>query len=353
MVRIFGVSVVVTVAVLLGSAWIGGPEVLALVSILAILEISLSFDNAVVNATVLERMSTWWQNLFLTVGVLIAVFGMRLLFPLLIVAVTAGLSPSQAFDLALNQPDVYAAELEQAHPAIAAFGGMFLIMIFLDFILEEHEHTWLNPIERPLSKLGGVESLSIVIALTGLLLVTRFTPAEEVATVMIAGAVGLVSYLLVNGLAAFFEDRAAPADPDAAGIAKPARTASGAAVVGKAAFFLFLYLQVLDASFSFDGVIGAFAITSNIFIVAAGLGIGAFYIRSITVFLVRKGTLAEYVYLEHGAHYAIGALAVLLAVTISYEVPEVVTGLIGIGFIAAALASSIVQRRRAARHQFA
>lgn len=353
MVRIFGVSVVVTVAVLLGSAWIGGPEVLALVSILAILEISLSFDNAVVNATVLERMSTWWQNLFLTVGVLIAVFGMRLLFPLLIVAVTAGLSPSQAFDLALNQPDVYAAELEQAHPAIAAFGGMFLIMIFLDFILEEHEHTWLNPIERPLSKLGGVESLSIVIALTGLLLVTRFTPAEEVATVMIAGAVGLVSYLLVNGLAAFFEDRAAPADPDAAGIAKPARTASGAAVVGKAAFFLFLYLQVLDASFSFDGVIGAFAITSNIFIVAAGLGIGAFYIRSITVFLVRKGTLAEYVYLEHGAHYAIGALAVLLAVTISYEVPEVVTGLIGIGFIAAALASSIVQRRRAARHQLA
>jgi hypothetical protein len=298
-------------------------------------------------------MSTWWQNLFLTVGVLFAVFGMRLLFPLLIVAVTAGLSPSQAFDLALNQPDVYAAELEQAHPAIAAFGGMFLIMICLDFILEEHEHTWLNPIERPLSKLGGVESLSIVIALTGLLLVTRFTPAEEVATVMIAGAVGLVSYLLVNGLAAFFEDRAAPADPDAAGIAKPARTASGAAVVGKAAFFLFLYLQVLDASFSFDGVIGAFAITSNIFIVAAGLGIGAFYIRSITVFLVRKGTLAEYVYLEHGAHYAIGALAVLLAVTISYEVPEVVTGLIGIGFIAAALASSIVQRRRAARHQLA
>jgi hypothetical protein len=353
MVRIFGVSVVVTVAVLLGSAWIGGPEVLALVSILAILEISLSFDNAVVNATVLERMSTWWQNLFLTVGVLIAVFGMRLLFPLLIVAVTAGLSPSQAFDLALNQPDVYAAELEQAHPAIAAFGGMFLIMIFLDFILEEHEHTWLNPIERPLAKLGGVESLSIVIALTGLLLVTRFTPAEEVSTVMIAGAVGLVAYLLVNGLAAFFEDRAAPADPDAAGIAKPARTASGAAVVGKAAFFLFLYLQVLDASFSFDGVIGAFAITSNIFIVAAGLGIGAFYIRSITVFLVRKGTLAEYVYLEHGAHYAIGALAVLLAVTISYEVPEVVTGLIGIGFIAAALASSIVQRRRAAGHQLA
>ncbi len=348
MVRIFGVSVIVTVAVLIASFVIGGAETLALVTILAILEISLSFDNAVVNATVLERLSMWWQTLFLTVGVLIAVFGMRLLFPLLIVAVTAGLSPVQAFDLALNQPAVYAAELAQAHPAIASFGGVFLGMIFLDFILQEHEHTWLAPIERPLGKLGGVESLSVVLALTGLLITTTFVPPDDVSTVMIAGAIGLISYLLVNGLAAFFEDRAAPQDPQLAGISGAAREAPGVPVIGKAAFFLFLYLQVLDASFSFDGVIGAFAITSNIFIVAAGLGIGAFYIRSLTVFLVRRGTLTQYVYLEHGAHYAIGALAVLLLATIAHEVPEVVTGLIGVGFIAAALVSSLVRRRREA-----
>jgi hypothetical protein len=307
----------------------------------------LSFDNAVVNATVLERLSAFWQTLFLTVGVLIAVFGMRLLFPLLIVAVTAGLSPAAALDLALNQPEVYAAELTQAHPAIAAFGGMFLGMIFLDFILEEHEHTWLAPIERPLAKLGGVESLSVVLAMTGLLVTTRFIPAEDVSTVMIAGAIGLIVYLLVNGLAAFFEDRAVPEEPHLTGISSAARTVPDVTiVVGRAAFFLFLYLQVLDASFSFDGVIGAFAITSNIFIVAAGLGIGAFYIRSITVYLVRRGTLTEYVYLEHGAHYAIGALAVLLLTTIAHDVPEVVTGLIGIGFIAAALFSSLLKRRR-------
>lgn len=348
MVRIFGFSVAVTIAVLAASFWFGGVQTLVLVAILGVLEISLSFDNAVVNATVLERMSAWWQNLFLTVGVLLAVFGMRLLFPLLIVAVTAGLNPGEALDLALNQPDRYAAELTAAHPAIAAFGGMFLLMIFLDFILQEHEHTWLAPIERPLSKLGGVESLSIVLALTGLLVTTTFVPVEETSTVMIAGVIGLISYLLVNGLAAFFEDRAAPADEHLAGIAGPARDAVGPLVVGKAAFFLFLYLQVLDASFSFDGVIGAFAITSNIFIVAAGLGIGAFYIRSITVYLVRKGTLAEYVYLEHGAHYAIGALALLLLVTITYEVPEVITGLIGVGFIGAAMVSSLMHRRASA-----
>ncbi len=110
--------------------------------------------------------------------------------------------------------------------------------------------------------------------------------------------------------------------------------------------FTFLYLEVLDASFSFDGVVGAFAITDMIFVIALGLGIGACYIRSLTVFLVRKGTLAEYVYLEHGAHWAIGALAVLLFVTIRYHVPDIVTGLIGVGFIGAALVSSIVRKRR-------
>ncbi len=311
-----------------------------------ILEISLSFDNAVVNATVLERLSSWWQTLFLTVGVLIAVFGMRLVFPLLIVAVTAGLSPGEAVDLALHQPDVYAAELSQAHPAIAAFGGIFLAMIFFDFILQEHQHTWLGPIERPLAKLGGIESVSIVLALTGLLLTTRVIPAEDASIVLSSGTIGLISYLLVRGLAAFFEDRAGLQEtPDTDESAKP----GVGSVVGKAAFFLFIYLQVLDASFSFDGVIGAFAITSNILIVAAGLGIGAFYIRSLTVFLVRKGTLAEYVYLEHGAHYAIGALALILLVSIAREVPEIVTGLIGIGFIGAALVSSLRRRRVAAR----
>ena len=95
---------------------------------------------------------------------------------------------------------------------------------------------------------------------------------------------------------------------------------------------------MLDASFSFDGVVGAFAITSDPIIIAIGLGVGAMFIRSLTVYLVRKGTLSEYVYLEHGALWAIGALAVLLLITIKYDVPEVVTGLIGVGFIGAAFA---------------
>lgn len=337
----------------------GGPTGLAITAILAVLEVSLSFDNAVVNATVLVRLNPFWQKIFLTVGVAIAVFGMRLVFPLLIVGVTAKLNPVQAVRLALEKgdphtPGTYGYLLHEAHPAIAAFGGIFLLLIFFEFVLEEREITWLSWLERPLAKIGKLDQLGVVLSLV-LLVIAAYTlaPADKVSTVLVSGVLGMATFLVVNGLGEFFdtendEDDAAdqPGEEPAMAPRNPGRAVAGA--VGKAAFFLFLYLEVLDASFSFDGVVGAFAITSDPIIIAIGLGVGAMFIRSLTVFLVRKGTLAEYVYLEHGALWAIGALAVLLLVTIEYNVPEVVTGLIGVGFIGAALISSIVRNRRAA-----
>ena len=98
--RIFGLSLVVTIASLIVALLYGGVQALILCAILGVLEVSLSFDNAVINATVLRRMSEFWQRMFLTVGVLIAVFGMRLVFPLAVVWITAGLQPVQALDLA-------------------------------------------------------------------------------------------------------------------------------------------------------------------------------------------------------------------------------------------------------------
>lgn len=95
----------------------------------------------------------------------------------------------------------------------------------------------------------------------------------------------------------------------------------------KGGFGAFLYLEVLDASFSFDGVIGAFALTQNLFIIAIGLGIGAMYVRSMTVMLVEKGTLSEYRYLEHGAFYAILILSVVMYFQTLMHIPEVITGL--------------------------
>jgi hypothetical protein len=353
--RTFGGSFGVAVAGLVAGYLYGGAKGFALAAILAVLEVSLSFDNAVVNATVLVRMSPFWQKIFLTLGVAIAVFGMRLVFPLLIVGITAKLGPIEAIRLALekgdpDKPGSYGYLLHQAHPAIAAFGGMFLLMIFLDFVFEEREITWLSWLERPLARVGKLDQLSVVIAL-GVLAVSAYTlgvhadtaDSSRISTVLVSGLLGLGTYLLVSGLDSFFEQEEEDDEEDLEATLEKRKALH---VVGKQAFFLFLYLEVLDASFSFDGVVGAFAITSDPIIIAIGLGIGAMFIRSLTVFLVRKGTLSEYVYLEHGALWAIGALAVILLITIEYEVPELVTGLIGVGFIGAALASSILRNRR-------
>ena len=346
--RTFAVSIGVTVATLVAAMVVGGPAAVALVAILAILEISFSFDNAVINATVLERMSPFWQRIFLTIGIAIAVFGMRLVFPIALVAVTAGLGPVETFQLAVEHPERYQTALEDAHPAIAAFGGVFLLMIFLDFVFEERQIRWLRGVEAMLARVGKLDQLSVVVALGALLLVAG-TIAPEPGVVLSSGAAGVLTYLLVNGLGQLFESQGEADDEgDGDGATAPAGRPGVVTVAGRAAFFLFMYLEVLDASFSFDGVVGAFAISSNIIVIAAGLGVGAMYVRSLTVYLVNKGTLSEYVFLEHGAHWAIGSLAAVLLLSIEYHINEVVTGLIGVAFIAMAYASSVHRNRRTA-----
>ncbi|MFC6086297.1 DUF475 domain-containing protein [Sphaerisporangium aureirubrum] len=365
--RIFGWSFTLTGVGLLAALAMGGPRALVLVAILAVLEISLSFDNAVVNARVIERMSPFWQRMFLTVGIVIAVFGMRLAFPLLIVGITARLSPADAIGLALNDAAEYGRRLHEAHPLIAAFGGMFLLMIFLDFIFEDREFAWLAWLERPLAKIGKLDQLSVVVALSVLVGATVVADVDT-GSVLTAGVLGIVTYLLVNSLGELFEagQRVEGAQAEGIGTGLPAlardeepltvlppaggRRPSGlAGATGRAGFFLFLYLEVLDASFSFDGVVGAFAISDELLIIALGLGIGAMYVRSLTIFLVRRGTLNEYVYLEHGAHWAIGVLAAIMLIGLGREVPEIVTGLIGLAFIGTAMLSSTLRNRGAAR----
>ena len=330
----------------------GGLEAASLVLSLGVLEVSLSFDNAVINATVLRRMSEFWQKIFLTIGIVIAVFGMRLLFPLVIVWAASGLGPVAAIQLALNPPEndgayfpdgspSYETLLTDAHPQIAAFGGMFLLMLFLGFVFEDREITWLSWLEKPLARIGKLDQLSVVVA--GLLLVLSaefLADDDKISTVMVAGVLGMITYIAVNGLGELF-------NTDEEGEGASGGPSELAKATGKAGFFLFLYLEVLDASFSFDGVIGAFAITADPIIIALGLGfIGAMFVRSITVFLVRKGTLSDYVYLEHGAHWAIGALAIILLVSIGVHISELITGFVGILFIGAALISSIRRNKK-------
>lgn len=339
--RHFRYSIVVTL-LCLGLAYFwgsnsveGGVAAMTLALLLGIMEVSLSFDNAVVNASVLKEMDAKWRQLFLTVGILIAVFGMRLLFPILVVSVATGSGMWSVLQLALSQPDEYARHLGEAHTGIAAFGGMFLLLVFLSFLFDEgKELHWLGKIEELFAKLGKLDSVGIVVALGVLLLSQAFLPldAAQRLSIMVAGAGGIALYVAVDSLGGFFEGE--EEDGSVGAIAKR----SG--VMG------FLYLEVLDASFSFDGVIGAFAVTRDVVIIMLGLAIGAMFVRSLTVYLVEKGTLDEYVFLEHGAHYAIGALAFIMLGSIVWHISEVVTGLIGVGFIVAALISSVLYNKR-------
>jgi hypothetical protein len=337
----FRLSFLVTFICLgLGAWWgmhngMGIVYTLFLVLVLGVMEVSLSFDNAVVNAAVLKEMNAKWQQIFLTVGILIAVFGMRLFFPILIVAIATGLGMGDVTQMALNNPTEYSKHLTESYPGIAAFGGMFLMLVFFSFLFNANKELhWLGKIEEKLAGLGKIDAFGEMIALGVLLGIYLWMPISESVklTVLVAGICGVVLHIAISGLDNFFES---PEEGEA--VANAARRNG---VAG------FLYLEVLDASFSMDGVIGAFAITRDVVIIMLGLGIGAMFVRSMTVHLVRKGTLDQYVFLEHGAHYAIGALACIMLIGIVAHVSEVVTGFIGVAFIALAIISSIKYKRR-------
>ncbi|HXK38911.1 MAG TPA: DUF475 domain-containing protein, partial [Candidatus Paceibacterota bacterium] len=300
--RILVFPAVISGVVLVAAFMWGGLNALFLVALLAILETTLSFDNAVVNAKVLARMSEAWQRRFLTWGILIAVFGTRFVLPILIVAAAVGLSPVAVALLAFFDPVQYGTHLEDAHVAIASFGSVFLLLVSLKYFFNDRKTVhWITLIERHMSRWGGIEAIEIAIVLLILLLCAFLLPAEA-ATILIAGLIGAVLFIVIEGIAQSFQ------------------VETSAGVVG-AGLALFVYLNILDSAFSLDGVVGAFAITSNLPVIIAGLGIGAIFVRAFTVALVRAKTLENLPYLEHGAHYAIFGLALSMLVGIFIHVP--------------------------------
>lgn len=312
-----------------------GVEAAWVTFVLLLLEVSLSFDNAVVNARVLERLTPGQQRFFLTWGLVIPVFGVRFVGPLLMVALAGGVGLGEALDAALHHPEHYHALLEKAEPRILAFGGMFLVMVFLRYFFDEAKTLhWFGPLERRLSDAARVEALEVALALVLLLLVDVALPGELRADVMIAGVIGLVLQLLSTSLADAFGDE------EMAG----ARMAAGGGLAS------LLYLELLDASFSLDGTIGAFAITSNLALILTGLGLGALFIRSLTLMLSREKALEKLIFLEHGAHYAIGALGLVMLAGIvlrqyHLSVPEWASGLIGVVLLLLSLADSLCRPR--------
>lgn len=340
--RFYAFSLFFTAVCLILAAWYGYAStgtiegllsILWIVVVLSILEVSLSFDNAVVNATVLREMDPVWQRRFLTWGILIAVFGMRIVFPIAIVAIAAGLGPIEAVRLSLDDPVEYERIVTGAHVAIAGFGGAFLAMVGLSFFFDaDKEVHWIATVERHIARFSSIPAIELGLVLLLIWVVSLLLPDADALSFVTAGVLGLVTYIAVNGLAAIIEQREA------------AKKAAGELV--RSGLGGFLYLEVLDASFSFDGVVGAFALSNNMIVIALGLSVGAMFVRSITIHLVKQGTLTEYRFLEHGAFWAIIVLGIILLFSARYHIPETITGLIGAVLIGISFWWSIRYNRR-------
>jgi hypothetical protein len=298
--------------------------------ILGVLETSLSFDNAVVNARILQKMSPFWRKMFLTLGIVIAVFGMRIVFPILIVWAVSSQGLWEVFSMTWKMPEKFQQILVDQHVLIDGFGGTFLSLVFLKFFLDEKKKThWIGGVEEFLSRLGRLPAFEIGLTILAILGISSILPVTVQSPFIQSSLWGLVVFIFVEGLGQILHSETGVTRTSAAGIAA------------------FLYLETLDASFSFDGVIGAFAITDNLFLIALGLGIGAFFVRSLTIKMVDTGSLKEIVYLEHGAFWAIGALAAILYFgAAGVEVPEILSGSVGMILIVLSFISSLAHKKK-------
>lgn len=331
--RIFWLSGLLTALLGVAVVYFGSLADLWLYAILVVLEVTFSFDNAVINSRILARMSPLWQTLFLTIGIFIAVFVIRFALPIIIVMIASGNDFMSVIDMSLNHPDEYSHTLHEAAPGIEAFGGAFLLMIGINYFMNRKKDIhWLGWIESRLASAGRWRFLKVGVMVVLSLILYYTVAADYRTTVLIAALAGTVLHIGLELMGHFFESR---------------QQQTTTHLVGWAAFASFLYLEVLDASFSFDGVIGAFAITSSVLLIIAGLGAGAVWVRSLTIYLLRSGTLTKYKYLEHGAHWAILALGSIMIIKLyDIELPEWLVGSVGIIFVATAVISSIVEKRR-------
>lgn len=325
MLRSFGFPFIVSVVALSYVFRYLGSTAGFIAVILAAIELAFSFDNAVVNARILGKLNRLWRDLFLTLGILIAIFIVRALLPIVIVSVSSHIAMGAVLDLVLRRPELYAQDLSAAHSLIAAFGGAFLLMLSLHFFMEERKVRWFPLIERPISRRVRWW-LSLFITLLVILIPAFLIGGPAGASALLAGLAGAVSYALLSALIRLME--------------KVFGLETNMTRTGWAALVTFLYLEVLDASLSFDGVIGAFAITSNVVLIVIGLGIGAVWVRSLTIYMVRRRTLEMYKYLEHGAHYAMAVLALAMLLSLLVPVPDFITGVICLGLILAAIVAS-------------
>lgn len=275
---------------------------------LALFEIISSADNAIVNAEVLQTMSKKAQKWFLFWGIIFAVFVIRGLLPWVIIwATNPELGFLGAFTAALSSDPLVADSIHKSAPILMIGGGIFLVFLFFHWLFLEKKTYGLIG-ERFFFR-QGVWFFAVV----SMILTVIVWSALQIDSMMAFGAVvGSTAFFITHG----FKENAEKAEKE---------LVSGSAT--KSDISKILYLEVIDATFSIDGVLGAFAFTLSVPLILIGNGIGAVVLRKLTISNVDN--VKKYIFLKNGAMYSVFFLGLIMILhAFRFDVPEWVSPII-------------------------
>ena len=287
---------------------------------LVLFETITSIDNAIINAEVLSTMSERAKRWFLIWGLLFAVFAIRGLLPWLIVWLsTPSLSPLGAFTATFSSDPIVIAAIEQSAPMLLMGGGTFLLFLFLHWLFLEGKNFGLKG-ERYIASKGVWFFAIVSILLTGLV----WFALDKNPLIAFGAVVGSTAFFIVHG----FRQNAERAE-------EKMLHSSGMSDMSKV-----FYLEVIDATFSIDGVIGAFAFTMSVPLILIGNGIGAFIVRELTIRNVDN--IKKYRYLKNGAMYSICFLGIIMMMdSFGVHIPFWVSPIITFGVVGFFLVKSM------------
>ncbi|MEN9407059.1 MAG: hypothetical protein RLZZ455_275 [Candidatus Parcubacteria bacterium] len=279
---------------------------------LSLFEIITSIDNAIINAEVLSTMGQKARKWFLTWGIFFAVFLMRGLLPFLILfAAAPQLGVMGTLTAAFsNDPEIAKTIKESSHVLLIG-GGMFLVFLFFHWLFLEPKNFGLRG-ERFFNSQGAWFYAVISLILTGVVWLA-FSRSEPL--LQFGAVAGSTAFFIIHGFRQFAEAQ------------EKKLLSGGMSDVSKIA-----YLEVLDASFSIDGVVGAFAFTFAIPLILVGNGIGAVVLRQLTIRNIER--IKKYKYLKNGAMYSILVLGVVMLLhSFDVYVPEWLSPLVTFGTV--------------------
>jgi len=345
--RGFGGAIAMAVAALVcayyveaDSGPVAGMTAVLVVAMLGLLEAALSFDSAALNAKVLAGMSLLWRRVFIAAGVLVAILGMRFVFPLLIVWAVSDHGFWTVVSMVVLDSLEFRVILRDQFVLVAGFGGAFLCMAFTQFFLDKgkQEH-WIQWLERPLGKLGQVRLVSVVATAAISHVFSQFIPNAQEHAFLSAAMLGIVTHLLVEMMTAFVQSNWEKISKEGA---RPGLPGLPAALDVTS----LTYLLLVGTSFSFSGVMGAFSFSSNLVIILLGLGLGVLFMQSFSLKLIAEAAPRTCTFLKHGVSWAKGVMSLgLYLQAAEWMVPEILIGTVGTGFIGSSVVSSLRQQR--------